>query len=379
MNQNRDDRYMALAVEEGYHGKGDTAPNPAVGAVVAKDEEVLGVGYHAKAGQPHAEILALEQAGSDAYGAELYVTLEPCCFKGRTPPCTETIINAGITRAIIGTLDPNPKTAGGGVEALRAAGITIELGVSQYDCRELCADFAKFIRTGLPYVTIKYAMSLDGKIATAEKDSRWITSEESRAFVHLLRANHNAVVVGKNTAMKDDPRLTVRFDGYDIGDGPARVVVASSGDIPLNADLFSDVPNPPLLIACTSSINDETREGYEENGAEVIVVGEKDGRVNLRELLMELGKRDILSVLFEGGGELLGSVIDDGLADKVHAFIAPMIIGGSEAISPIGGVGAAIVNDAIRLETMKVMQRRDGDLEIEGLINDFNQYFPDEV
>jgi diaminohydroxyphosphoribosylaminopyrimidine deaminase/5-amino-6-(5-phosphoribosylamino)uracil reductase len=371
-----DERYMALAIEEGYKGKGKTTPNPAVGAVVVNDNVVIGVGYHAKAGQAHAEVNALEQAGANAAGGELYVTLEPCNHGGRTPPCTEAIIEAGISKVVIGALDPNPGVEGGGVEKLRSAGITVESGAMREHCRELCEDFAKYINTGLPFVTAKYAMTLDGKIASPTGDSFWITSEKSRERAHLMRWRNDAVLVGSQTVRKDNPRLTVRLDGYSSEEGPVRVVVSSDGDIPPDSEVLSDTPTPPTWIACTESADTEVRKRLSENGAEVIVLDDYQGRVDLKALMAELGKRGIMGVLAEGGGDLLGAMIDLGLVDKVCAFIAPKVIGGSGK-SPVEGQGRELMSEAIELKKTSI-ERIDNDLLFTGYITDTNDFFPAE-
>ncbi len=367
---------MALAIEEGYKGKGKTAPNPAVGAVVVKDDAVIGTGYHAKAGQAHAEVIALEQAGANAAGAELYVTLEPCNHEGRTPPCTEAIIKAGILKVVIGALDPNPNVTGGGIAKLRGAGIAVESGTMREQCRELCEDFAKYVNTGLPFVTAKYAMTLDGKIASPTGDSFWITTEKSRERAHLMRWRNDAVLVGSRTVWSDDPRLTVRLDGYSSEEGPVRVVVSSDGEIPLDSEVLSDAPTPPTWIVCTERADTETRKRLSENGAEVIVLDENRGRVDLKALLAELGKRGIMGVLAEGGGDLLGAMIDLGLIDKVCAFIAPKIIGGSGK-SPVEGQGRGLMSEAIDLRKTSI-ERIDNDLMFTGYITDTNEFFPAE-
>lgn len=374
--ENRDERFMALAVEEGYNGKGNTAPNPAVGAVIAKGEDIVGVGYHAEAGQPHAEILALEQAGSDADGAELYVTLEPCCYEGRTPPCTGAIVESGVSRVIIGTLDPNPKVVGGGAKELRAAGVEVEIGVLSRECRELCEDFARRVTNGFPFVTAKYAMTLDGKIATPTGDSFWITSEKSRETAHLMRWRSDAVVVGNKTVWNDNPRLTVRLNGYLSEDGPVRIVVSSNGDIPRDSDILRDVPKPPTWVACTSRIDEKVEKRLTDVGAETLIVDDDGSRVDLKALIAELGRRGLSGVLVEGGGELLGNLMDLGLVDKVCAFIAPKVVGGSGK-SPIEGQGRGLMSEAIELQKTRI-EKIDKDLLFTGYITDIDAFFPAE-
>ena len=368
-----EDRFMALAVQEGYKGKGKTTPNPAVGAIVVKNEEVIGVGYHAKAGEPHAEVLALGQADRNAAGAELYVTLEPCNHTGNTPPCTKAIIEAGVSKVILGVLDPNPGVCGGGIAKLREAGIAVETGVLGDRCRELCEDFAKYVNTGVPFVTAKYAMTLDGKIASPTGDSFWITSEKSRERAHLMRWRNDAVMVGSNTVRKDNPKLTVRLDEYNSEEGPIRIVVSSNGDISLDSDIFKSVPRPRTWVVCTDRADEDARKRLSDKGIEIILVDDIRGKVDLNALLAELGKRRLMSVLVEGGGDLLGAILDYGLVDKVCAFIAPKLIGGT-AKSPVEGHGRALMSEAIELQAT-VTEYIGDDLLVSGYVTDPNRYF----
>jgi diaminohydroxyphosphoribosylaminopyrimidine deaminase/5-amino-6-(5-phosphoribosylamino)uracil reductase len=365
---------MSRAVELARPYVGTTGPNPSVGAVVAKDGAIITQGWHEGPGRPHAEKVALEGIGSGAKGADLYVTLEPCNFTGRTPPCTKAIIAAGIKRVVCGTLDPNPKVAGGGVKELRDAGIEVTVGVLQGECRRLVEGYAKYITTGLPWVTVKYAMTLDGKTGARTGDSFWITGEAARARAHEFRRQHSAVLVGAGTVRRDDPRLTVRLDGANPTGGPVRVIVSSDCDLPPDAKVF-DTP-PATWVVTTARAPDDKRSRLNAAGAEVITVGEKDGRVDTVDILRALGEREIASVLVEGGSEITGGLLDAGLVDKVIAAVAPKLFGGSEAPTPAGGVGVEKAADAIGLSEVS-FERVGDDFYITGYITDVNGLFPD--
>ena len=334
-------RALALARQ----ALGRVSPNPAVGAVVVRDGVIVGEGFTLPPGQGHAEIGALAQAGSRAKGAILYTTLEPCCHYGRTPPCTDAIIAAGLGQVIAAAIDPNPQVAGKGMAALQAAGIATAFaeidGVS-----ELYEAFAKHIASGQPFVTAKFAMSLDGKIATYSGDSQWITGPQARARVQRLRRESDAIMVGINTLLADDPLLTAREpDGSPRPAQPLRVVLDSHCRTPPTArmlgepgaTLIATVPEAPLAAAA----------GLRAAGAEVLTgAADAAGMVDISEVLAELGRRGIVSLLVEGGGITLGTLFDRGLVDKVYVFIAPVIIGGRQAASPIEGHGAARMAEA---------------------------------
>ena len=351
---------MQRALELARQAVGVSSPNPPVGAVVARDGENVGEGWTMPPGQAHAEIVALQNAGDRARGATLHVTLEPCSHHGRTPPCTQSIIDAGISQVYASTLDPNPQVAGRGVTILREAGIAVHVGEGEGEAKELIEPHAKYITTGVPLVTVKFAASLDGKIATRTGDSRWITGEESRAYVHQLRAASDAIMVGINTVLADDPQLTARNpDGTTLPRQPLRVIVDSRGRIPLTARLLSE-PGDTLVTVAES--------GLEIPGAQVVSIPAPDGRVDLAALMQELGSREITSVFVEGGGTLIGSLFDLRLVDKVIAFVAPVIVGGQSAPSPVGGLGAERMADALRLSRVKLQQFGD-DVAITGYCN----------
>ena len=335
--------YMARALELARQALGTTSPNPAVGAVIVKDGEIVGEGFTQPPGGPHAEIVALERAGERARGAQMFITLEPCCIFGRTPPCTQALIRAGIASVHMATLDPNPQVWGRGKRELEEAGITTHTGEHAQAALELNDAYVKHITTGLPLVAAKFAMSLDGKIATRTGDSRWLTGPQAQAFAHRLRFWSDAVMVGANTVLADDPRLTARDEQGNETKAPLRVVLDSSGRTPPGARVFQGPGRALLAVA-------RPRLGGKYPKAEVAELPAPDGRVALEGLLSLLGKRGIAQVLVEGGGELLGSLFDQGLVDKVYAFIAPIIIGGRGAIPAVGGEGVEKLAQAPRLE-----------------------------
>jgi diaminohydroxyphosphoribosylaminopyrimidine deaminase/5-amino-6-(5-phosphoribosylamino)uracil reductase len=322
--------------------------------VIVREGTVVGEGYHEKAGRPHAEINALKSAGDRAKGATLYVTLEPCPIYGRTPPCTEAIIAAGISRVVVGLIDPNPEVSGRGLEDLKKAGIRVENNVLSRRIRKQNEAYIKFITTGRPFVLLKVAMSLDGKIATKIGDSRWITGEESREVGHRLRDEYDAVMVGVGTIIRDNPRLDVRLEEWE-NNNPLRVIIDSSGRIPLKAQVVETASEIPTLVATTQRISVKKADDLRKKGAEVLVLGEKRGRVDLAKLLTELGKREIVSVLLEGGSILATSAIEDSLVDKFILFVAPKLIGGN-APSFLVGEGIEKIQEAKELEITDVKQ-----------------------
>jgi len=310
---------------------GQASPNPAVGAVVVKDDVIVGQGYTQPAGSWHAEILALDQAGERAKGGTMYVTLEPCCHYGRTPPCTEAIIAAGINEVHLAIIDPNPLVSGKGKEELERKGIKVYVGEHEAEAREINEAYVKFITTGMPFVIAKFAMSLDGKIATKGGDSKWISGDEARKYVHSLRYTTDAIMTGINTVLADDPHLTCRCCGGKGGAArkqPLRVIVDSKGRTPLTSRVLSE--SGITLVALGRSATPEEKRAFAQAGAELRELPAEGGWVDLEGLLRTLGKQEVTSVLVEGGGILLGSLFDLRLVDKVVAFIAPIIIGGRE-------------------------------------------------
>ena len=358
--------FMERALSLARLAIGSTSPNPAVGAVIARDGVIIGEGYTQPPGSAHAEVVALEQAGERSRGATMYVTLEPCCHFGRTPPCARAIIEGGIAEVHIATLDPNPLVSGRGKAVLDDAGIKTRLGEREEEARGLNEAYIKFITTGVPFVTVKFAVSLDGKIATATGDSKWISGEESREYVHRLRRAADAIMVGVNTILADDPMLTAR-DGLEGGKrkNPIRVIVDSKARTPPTARVLKE---PGVTIVAITAIAPSVQEKrLREAGAEVLELPLRAGLVDLEELLAELGRREITSVLVEGGGTLLGSFFDQGLVDKVVAFIAPVIIGGTEARLAVGGGGAQRIAQALRLSRVRV-ERVGDDVMITGYL-----------
>ena len=345
---------MNRAIELAHAALGSTSPNPAVGAVVVQNGAVVGEGYTMPPGQRHAEIGALEQAGTAARGSTLYCTLEPCCHHGRTPPCTDAIIEAGIARVVYAVRDPNPRVDGGGEAALRAAGIDVRLE-PEPAADELYEAFAKYITTGLPFVIAKFAMSLDGKIATRTGSSQWITGPLARERVQKMRKELDGIMVGIGTTLADDPQLTARDDnGFALPSNlqPVRIVVDSSGRTPPDARMLSQPGR--TIIATAGGVNPERVARLEDAGAEVREFHGSAGRVDLAGLMQYLGGAGIVSVLVEGGGVVLGASLDARLIDKVCAFVAPVLIGGAEANSPVAGVGATVIADAMRLERTSI-------------------------
>jgi diaminohydroxyphosphoribosylaminopyrimidine deaminase / 5-amino-6-(5-phosphoribosylamino)uracil reductase len=349
-------QYMRRALALARRAEGRTAPNPAVGAVVVCAGQIVGEGFHPSAGQPHAEIFALRQAAERARGADLYVTLEPCCHQGRTGPCTEAIVQAGIARVFAGSIDPNPKMAGQGLAALRQAGIAVEPGILGKECQRLIAPFAKHISTGLPHVTLKAAMTLDGRIATATGHSRWISGEASRQEVHRLRNRVDAIMVGIGTVMHDDPLLTTRLPRG--GRDPLRVVVDATLRISEEAAILNLRSAAPTLIATTSRAPKDKVGRLVARGIEVLCVAEQEDRVDLTALLRQLGARGVQSLLLEGGGTVNAAALQAGLVDRVMIFIAPRLLGG-EGLGLFHGPGPLTMDQSLKLTDLRV--RRFGD------------------
>jgi diaminohydroxyphosphoribosylaminopyrimidine deaminase/5-amino-6-(5-phosphoribosylamino)uracil reductase len=348
-----DDVWMRRALELADRGAGLVSPNPLVGAVVVRNDDAVGEGWHEGPGQPHAEIVALDAAADSARGATLYVTLEPCTHHGRTPPCVPRVIASGVTRVVVGSLDPNPVVDGRGVAALRDAGIEVETGVLDPEVQRQNAGFLKHVRTGQPQVTLKMAASLDGKAAARDGTSRWISGGPAREEVHRLRAAAGAVVIGAGTAFRDDPSLTARHPEYP-GRRPLRVIVDGAGIVPETNAVFTDGA-APTLVATSESAPGERRQAWREAGAEVLLVSEPEShRVALDRLLSELGKRDIQRVLIEGGPTLAWEVVRTGLVDELVLFLAPILVGGRDAPSVLMGEGIASIAEPHRVELVEV-------------------------
>jgi diaminohydroxyphosphoribosylaminopyrimidine deaminase/5-amino-6-(5-phosphoribosylamino)uracil reductase len=352
-----DRQYMDRAIELAWQGRGWTSPNPMVGAVVVKDGQVVGEGFHPQAGKPHAEIYALDAAGAEAEGATLYVTLEPCAHHGRTPPCVERLLSSGVARVVVAVMDPNPLVAGKGIQRLREAGIEVEVGTSAHEATRLNERFFKYIKTKRPFVAIKTGMSLDGKIATASGESQWITNEDSRMHVQTLRATYDAIMVGVNTVVQDNPRLTCRIPG---GRQPIKIIIDSMARTPLNANIFAKqgtqhLRTNTIICVCSRAPEDRVR-ALREVGAEIMVCADSgfnvDTHIDLAKLMPMLGKREITSVLLEGGGTLNSAALDAGIVDKIYAYVAPKIIGGVGAPTMVEGSGVVLLEEAVQLYRM---------------------------
>ncbi|MDP8255381.1 MAG: bifunctional diaminohydroxyphosphoribosylaminopyrimidine deaminase/5-amino-6-(5-phosphoribosylamino)uracil reductase RibD [Candidatus Alcyoniella australis] len=365
-----DCRWMRRALSLARRGEGTVSPNPLVGALVVRDGKIVAQGYHRRAGEPHAERMALERAGELARGATVVVNLEPCCHQGRTPPCTELIIQSGIRRVVAGMRDPNPLVGGCGFDALEAAGIEVARNVLEAQCLELNEAFSKHVVSGMPFGVLKAATSLDGKIATRTGSSRWISNERARRMAHGLRRRCDAVLVGIGTLLADDPELTCRLRGAV---SPLRVVVDSRLRIPLDAKLLDPKLPSHTLVACLDAADEDKAARLGERGARVLRCPDDGrGRVDLRYLFRALGSDGICSVLVEGGSTIHYSCLESGLIDRVHFVIAPLIIGGQGAPTAVGGQGVAELSQAFRLRDVK--QRRLGDnLHLSGLIADRSQ------
>jgi len=343
---NSDLKYMKRALTLAKKGVGKTAPNPAVGCIIVKDGIVIGEGWHKKAGEAHAEIHALEMAGDLAQGADVYVTLEPCCHTGKTPPCSEALIRAGVKRVVAGMSDPNPQVNGGGLHALQLAGIETQCGVLEDECRAINQAFIKHISTGIPFVTYKCAMTLDGNIATLTGESRWISCDESRKYVHRMRSRMDAIMVGVDTVIADNPLLTVR---HVRGKNPLRVIVDTRLRTPESVNVLNGQLSSKTIIATTES-NPRVHLRYLQQGATILVCDEFDGRVCMKDLLKKLGDMGVQSILLEGGSRLAGNMLQLGMIDELVFFVAPKIIG-SNGFAPftlLGGITS--MAQAIRLE-----------------------------
>jgi diaminohydroxyphosphoribosylaminopyrimidine deaminase / 5-amino-6-(5-phosphoribosylamino)uracil reductase len=346
--------------------KGKTSPNPMVGAVLVKNNRIIAEGFHSRAGGPHAEVVALRKAGGKARGADLYVNLEPCCHVGRTPPCTDAIIQSGVTRVFIGMKDPNKLVKGKGIRILKAAGIEVSTGMMKKDCEKLNEIFIKVMKTGMPFVTVKTAMSLDGKIATREGDSRWISGVKSRDFVHELRNQNDAILVGTNTILKDNPQLTCRLKKKG-GRHPARIILDRRNRIPLTAKIFANSKAHRVVYVSGSKLSTKREQLLKTKNIEVLKVKTLKSGFDLKQLMKLLAQKELNSILIEGGGEINSSALEVGIVDRVFAFISPILVGGQQAPSPMGGKGVAKITKAMRLGNMKVIPIGD-DLMVEAEI-----------
>ena len=345
--------HMRRAIE--LAKRGNTAPNPMVGAVLVKADKTIAEGFHSHAGGPHAEVVALRKAGKKAKGADLYVNLEPCCHQGRTPPCTDAIIKSGVSKVYIGMKDPNKLVNGKGIRRLKAAGIKVSVGLWKEDCEKLNEGFVKVMKTGLPLVTMKTAISLDGKIATRMGNSQWISGTESRNFVHELRNQNSAILIGTNTILKDNPQLTCRLKKQKVKH-PARIILDRENKIPLKAKVFSNSKKQRVIYVAGSKLSLQRKKTLVAKNIEIINGKTNKSGFDLKYLMKHLVKKDLPSVLIEGGGEINNSALKAGIVDKIYIFISPILIGGKQAPGLIGGLGVSKIVKALSLKNMKVTE-----------------------
>ncbi|MDP3296390.1 MAG: bifunctional diaminohydroxyphosphoribosylaminopyrimidine deaminase/5-amino-6-(5-phosphoribosylamino)uracil reductase RibD [Thermodesulfovibrionia bacterium] len=343
--------FMQKALSLAAKGKSRTSPNPMVGAVIVKGDKIIAADYHRKAGTPHAEILALKKAGSKARGAALYINLEPCCHtEKKTPPCTKSIIRSGIQKVVIAMLDPNPKVSGRGIKELQAAGIKTDVGIMKSKAEKLNEAFIKFITKKEPFVILKIAQSIDGKIATAKGESKWITGKEAREYVHKLRNEVDAVLVGIGTVRKDNPSLDCRIRG---GRNPYRIIVDSNLCISLNAKVLKH-NDSKTIIAAAKTVNKKKIDMLKSKGVNILFVKANAGKIDLKELMKKLGKLDITSVMIEGGSSINASALSGRVVDKIMVFVAPKIIGGVDSVPSVGGKSPAFLKNAVRIKNLQV-------------------------
>ena len=360
-----DESYMKRALYLAAQAKGHTSPNPMVGAVIVKDGRIIGEGYHHQAGEPHAEVNAINSANESVEGATIYVTLEPCSHYGRTPPCSDLIIDKKLKRVVVAALDPNPVVSGSGIERIRNAGIEVVTGVLEEESRKLNEVFNYFITTKRPFVVMKYAMTLDGKIATETGESKWISSVASRNHAHHLRGQLSGIMVGIGTVLKDDPRLTCRVDGLPQ---PVRIVMDSQLKIPMDARVLTEQNKAETVILTTDQAPSAKKEALEKRGVMVKIVKESDGHVDLDEAMRIIGEYGVDSLLLEGGGTLNGAALKAGIVHKLSVYIAPKLLGGAEAISPVMGHGVQHMTDAYKVKSVETTRIED-DLHIEAYID----------
>ena len=361
-----DEHFMQMALDLAQKGQGFTSPNPMVGAVVVKDGQVVGSGYHQAAGKPHAEVNAIDDAGDAAAGATIYVNLEPCNHTGRTPPCTHKIIRSGIQRVVVAMQDPNPDVTGGGIDYLKSKGLQVIAGVCQAEARQLNEVFIKFITTGRPFVTLKCAATLDGRIATRSGDSKWITNEQSRGHVHHLRHCADGILVGVNTVKADNPSLTTRLDG-GTGKDPIRIILDTHLSVPEDAGILRLESDSDTVLVVGAKVDPHKRAIVEKKGARILEAPLKGNRIDMAGLMEQLGAMGITSLLIEGGGRVIASALHSEVVDKIVFFYAPKILGGDDGISICRGQGPGAMRDSIAVKNISVRRFGD-DVMIEGYI-----------
>lgn len=360
-----DEQFMQRALELAARGQGFVEPNPMVGCVIVQDGRIAGEGWHERFGGPHAEVNAIRAAGERTRGATMYVTLEPCCHQGKTPPCSRAVIESGVKRVVIAQRDPHARVDGGGLKELREAGLEVELGILEQQAKWLTAPYLKLLEKGHPWVIAKWAMSLDGKIATSTGDSKWISNEQSRAVVHQLRGRMDAILVGRGTVEADDPLLTARPPGPRTA---TRVVLDSKASISLDSQLVRTAKETPVLIAATSDAPAEKVARLKQLGCDVFQPGHDNQYHQLGTILSHLGSRQMTNILVEGGATLLGTLFFARWVDEVHVFVAPKIIGGEQAPTAVAGVGVERIVDSLQLAS-PVVEQLGGDVHIHARVD----------
>jgi diaminohydroxyphosphoribosylaminopyrimidine deaminase/5-amino-6-(5-phosphoribosylamino)uracil reductase len=358
--------YMRQALELAEKGRGWTSPNPMVGAVVVKDGRIVGRGYHQRVGGPHAEVHAIDDAGQRAHGATVYVTLEPCNHVGRTPPCTRKLMDAGVRRVVVAMTDPNPDVQGGGNATLQQHGIEVITGICEQEARTLNEGFITWVTTGKPFVIVKCAATLDGRIATRTGDSRWVTGPASRRFVHRIRHGVDGIMVGVDTVKQDDPSLTTRLEGQ-AGSDPTRIILDTHLSVPLSAKLLHQESNADTWVICGPDAPAKRRSALEGIGATVVAAPLREGRIDLGALMRKLGESSITSLLIEGGGTVIGSAFAQGVADKICFFYAPKILGGDDGVPICRGPGPESMQASIPIHAM-TLHRFDEDVMLQGYL-----------
>ncbi len=366
MSESIDHYFMNMALELAERAKGYTSPNPMVGAVVVKNGVAVGRGYHEFVGGPHAEVNAINDAGQLAKGASLYVTLEPCNHTGRTPPCTQKILESGIKNVVVAMEDPNPGVTGGGIQMLRKHGVEVSIGIEEIQARRLNEAYIKYVGSGRPFVVCKCAATLDGRIATRTGDSKWVTGPHSRKFVHMLRHSLDGIMVGIETVRTDDPSLTARLENRK-GKDPVRIILDTQLSISENARVFQVESEAKTIIVTSDSVSSEKKSRLADKGALVLESPVKKGRIDLELLMDVLGKMEITSLLIEGGSRVMASAFASGIVDKVYFFYAPKILGGNDGIPICQGTGPSLMSQAILVKDISV-HRFDDDILIEGYL-----------
>lgn len=359
-----DEYYMGLAINLARKGIGKVNPNPMVGAVIVKYNKIVGTGYHEKYGGKHAEINAIENSRESLNGSTMYVNLEPCSHFGKTPPCVDKIIENKINKVVIASVDPNPLVQGKGVKKLRDAGIEVKVGVLDEENKKLNEVFLKYIKNKKPFVVMKVAMSLDGKISTTTGQSKWISCDESRRYVHKLRSEVMSILVGINTVIKDNPMLDCRLEN---GKNPIRIIVDTTLKIPIDSKIVSSSKSIRTIVVTTKHSNRNVMKLLEDKGVEILTVNLKNNLVNLKEMINKLGELNIDSILIEGGSSLNYSAINENIVDKVQVYVAPIILGGESSKTPIGGQGVADIKEAFKLDKLEYKQVG-SDILIEGYL-----------